>query len=172
MGSLGFENAYTLAMDKALADELGVKDRSRSCTRCAAAFHRRRLRIFRTAGVESAARDLWSNVPRAAADAAGIHVCRCRSARRRCHCRLTPATAACAIRTRGSPTDNAIPPYDAIILVSPKRANDAALYRLFDRLLDAISSTPMREANRRSARMRRNAGERCTLVMGADRAGE
>ena len=48
-------------------------------------------------------------------------------------------------------TDNrqAIPPYDAIILVSPKRANDAALLSAVRPLLDAINIERMREANRK-----------------------
>ena len=44
---------------------------------------------------------------------------------------------------------HAIPPYDAIVMVSPKRANDAALLNAVRPLLDAISIKLMREANQK-----------------------
>ena len=43
---------------------------------------------------------------------------------------------------------NAIPPYDAILLVSPRRANDQPFLDAL-RLVDAIDVATMREANRR-----------------------
>jgi osmoprotectant transport system permease protein len=42
---------------------------------------------------------------------------------------------------------HAIPPYDAIVLLAPKRANDQAL----SRLLGKIDISAMREANLRAA---------------------
>jgi osmoprotectant transport system permease protein len=44
-----------------------------------------------------------------------------------------------------------IPPYDAILLVSPKRANDQALLAALAPLVDAISVAAMREANLRAS---------------------
>jgi len=44
-----------------------------------------------------------------------------------------------------------IPPYDAILLLSPRRANDGALIAALMPLLDAIPVTLMREANARAA---------------------
>ena len=46
---------------------------------------------------------------------------------------------------------NAIPPYDAIILISPKRANDAALIEAVKPLVGKINVELMREANARAA---------------------
>jgi osmoprotectant transport system permease protein len=45
---------------------------------------------------------------------------------------------------------NAIPPYDAIILISPKRANDTALIEAVKPLIGKISVELMREANLRA----------------------
>ncbi len=43
-----------------------------------------------------------------------------------------------------------IPPYDAVLLVSPKRAGDAALLAALKPLTGAIDVTLMREANLRA----------------------
>ena len=45
----------------------------------------------------------------------------------------------------------AIPPYDAIVLIAPKRAQDQALRSALQPLLDRISIADMREANLRAA---------------------
>ena len=47
---------------------------------------------------------------------------------------------------------NAIPPYDAILLVSPRRANDAALLDALRPLVGAIDVSLMRAANLRASR--------------------
>jgi osmoprotectant transport system permease protein len=44
-----------------------------------------------------------------------------------------------------------IPPYDAIVLLSPKRASDEALIRALRPLIDGIDVNLMREANQRAA---------------------
>ena len=44
----------------------------------------------------------------------------------------------------------AIPPYDAIVLVAPKRANDRAMLDALRPLVGAIDVTLMREANLRA----------------------
>jgi osmoprotectant transport system permease protein len=46
----------------------------------------------------------------------------------------------------------ALPPYDAVLLLSPKRANDQSLRRALDPLIDAIDVELMREANLRADR--------------------
>jgi osmoprotectant transport system permease protein len=46
---------------------------------------------------------------------------------------------------------HAIPPYDAILLLSPRRANDAKLIAALKPLVDAIPVELMRAANRRAA---------------------
>jgi glycine betaine/choline ABC-type transport system substrate-binding protein len=45
----------------------------------------------------------------------------------------------------------AIPPYDAILLVSPRRANDAVFLEALRPLVGAIDVETMREANRRAS---------------------
>ena len=46
---------------------------------------------------------------------------------------------------------HAIPPYDAIVLLAPKRASDPALRSALAPLLDRIDISDMREANLRAA---------------------
>jgi osmoprotectant transport system permease protein len=46
---------------------------------------------------------------------------------------------------------HAIPPYDAIVLLAPKRASDFALRSALQPLLGAIDISSMREANLRAA---------------------
>jgi len=46
---------------------------------------------------------------------------------------------------------HAIPPYDAIVLLAPKRASDQALRAALQPLLGAIDISTMREANLRAA---------------------
>jgi osmoprotectant transport system permease protein len=45
----------------------------------------------------------------------------------------------------------AIPPYDAMVLLAPKRANDEALRKVLSPLLGKIDIATMREANLRAA---------------------
>jgi osmoprotectant transport system permease protein len=46
---------------------------------------------------------------------------------------------------------HAIPPYDAILLLSPGRAHDEKLVEVLNRLIGAIPVDLMREANARAA---------------------
>ena len=46
---------------------------------------------------------------------------------------------------------HAIPPYDAIVLISPKRADDQTLRAALTPLLDRIDIATMREANLRAS---------------------
>jgi osmoprotectant transport system permease protein len=48
-------------------------------------------------------------------------------------------------------TKHAIPPYDAIVLLAPKRADDQALRSALQPLLGKIDIAVMREANLRAA---------------------
>ena len=83
LGELGFENAYALVMPRKRAEALGIHSHRRSRLACGDAVDRRRLRILLAAGMGRAAKGLWAVVPRAAADAAGLHVCRGRLRRGR-----------------------------------------------------------------------------------------
>jgi osmoprotectant transport system permease protein len=150
LGSLGFENAYTLAMNKGRADELGVKtdgDLARVAARLSIAgdyefFGRPEWKALReTYGLTfRAQRQMQPEFMYAAAAARDVDVIAgYTSDGRMAQFNLVTLT------------DNrqAIPPYDAIILVSPKRANDAALLSAVRPLLDAINIERMREANRK-----------------------
>ena len=46
---------------------------------------------------------------------------------------------------------HAIPPYDAVLLISPQRINDEALLAALQPLVDAIDVTMMRGANLRAS---------------------
>jgi osmoprotectant transport system permease protein len=46
---------------------------------------------------------------------------------------------------------HAIPPYDAVLLIAPKRADDAAFIDALRPLLDAINVATMRDANARAS---------------------
>jgi osmoprotectant transport system permease protein len=46
---------------------------------------------------------------------------------------------------------HAIPPYDAMVLIAPKRAGDGALQAALSPLLGKIEISAMREANLRAA---------------------
>jgi osmoprotectant transport system permease protein len=48
-------------------------------------------------------------------------------------------------------TKHAIPPYDAIVLIAPKRAGDQALRAALQPLLGRVDISDMREANLRAA---------------------
>ena len=64
---------------------------------------------------------------------------------------------------------HAIPPYDAIVLLAPKRADDEALRKALAPLLGRIDIATMREANLRAARQRRGvAGCGGAVAVGED----
>ncbi len=46
---------------------------------------------------------------------------------------------------------HAIPPYDAVLLLAPRRAHDAALHEVLKPLLERIDIATMREANLRAS---------------------
>ena len=66
LGSLGFENAYALAMPRKKAEALGIKSIARSRPLRVADDDRRRLRVLRPAGMEGDPAGLWPALPRAA----------------------------------------------------------------------------------------------------------
>jgi osmoprotectant transport system permease protein len=150
LGGLGFENAYTLAMTKTRADELGVR------TVTDLARHAPQLSI--AGDYEFFGRPEW----KALREAYGLTF---RAQRQMQPEFMYPAVASREVDVISAYTSDgrvaqyklqtiedvkhAIPPYDAIVLVSPKRANDAALITAIKPLLDAINVETMREANRR-----------------------
>ncbi len=101
--------------------------------------------------MDGGAQRLRPDVPRAAADAAGLHVCRRGSGEVDVIVGYTSdgLIAQYDLVTLADPKQ-AIPPYDAILLLSPRRADDAALKAALQPLLGKIDIATMREANLRA----------------------
>jgi osmoprotectant transport system permease protein len=150
LGGLGFENAYALALTNKRAAELGVK----SLTDLA-----RRAPSLSIAGdYEFFGRPEW----KAVRDTYGLAF---RQQRQMQAEFMYPAAAAGEVDVIAAYTSDgriaqydltvlddprhAIPPYDAILLVSPKHAGDAALAKALRPLAGSISVEAMRAANRR-----------------------
>jgi osmoprotectant transport system permease protein len=151
-GALGFENSYALAMKRGEAERLGIR------TLADLARHAPQLTI--AGDYEFLSRPEWAAIrksyglnfkaertmqPEFMYPAAGHEV---------------DVISAYTSDGRISQFDlvvlddpkNVIPPYDAVLLVSPKRADDTALLATLKPLTDAIDVTLMREANLRSNR--------------------
>jgi osmoprotectant transport system permease protein len=148
LGSLGFENAYTLAMRREEADKLGVKSLDDL------AAHAGQLTLG--ADLEFLSRPEWAAVR----DAYGLKF------RRQAEYQPTfmyraltsgQADVISAFSSDGriaaddlvvlSDPRHALPPYDAVVLVSPGRAGDARLIGALKPLLGKISVDAMRAAN-------------------------
>ena len=153
LGGLGFENAYTLAMPKARAAALGI----RSLADLAG-----RAQTLSIAGdYEFFARPEWASIR----SAYGLNFREQRTMQPEF---MYPAAAHGEVDVIAGYTSDgritqydlmtlddpkaAIPPYDAILLVSPRRTDDAALREALRPLIDAIDVTRMREANLRTSR--------------------
>lgn len=152
VGALGFENAYALAMARPRAQAAGI----RSIADLAQAAPRWTI----AADYEFFARPEW----RALRDAYGLAFARRREMQAEF---MYPALgngevdviAAYSSDGRIAQHDlvvlddpkHAIPPYDAILLVSPRRAGDARLLATLAPLIGAIDVDTMREANLRAA---------------------
>jgi osmoprotectant transport system substrate-binding protein/osmoprotectant transport system permease protein len=153
LGELGFENAYALAMARQRAEALGIH------TIADLAGHSRNLSI--AGDFEFFARPEWESIRKAY----GL------SFRERRQMQSTFMYSAVAdgevdvisaytsdgriaqydLTVLGDPK-RAIPPYDAILLISPQRANDKALREALRPLVNAIDVTLMRAANLRASR--------------------
>ena len=150
VGALGFENAYALAMRRSRAEALGIRsldDLARAASGLSIA-----------ADYEFFARPEWA----ALRAAYGLNM---REQRQMQPEFMYPAVAAGEIDVIAAYTSDgriaqndlvvledpqhAIPPYDAILLVSPQRASDRAILDALGPLVGRIDVTRMREANRR-----------------------
>mgnify|MGYP001167472511 CR=1 FL=1 len=151
-GGLGFENAYALAVTRRRAGELGIGS---------LADLARHAPAFSIAGdYEFFGRPEWT----ALREAYGLAF---RQQRQMQAEFMYPAAAAGEVDVIAAYTSDgrvdqhglqvlddprqAIPPYDAILLISPKRRNDSAFLEALRPLMDAISVEAMREANRRAS---------------------
>jgi osmoprotectant transport system permease protein len=151
LGGLGFENAYALAATRKRATQLGI--------RSLADLPRHAPTLSIAGDYEFFGRPEW----KAIRDTYGLAF---RQQRQMQAEFMYPAVAAGEIDIISAYTSDgriaqfglqvlddpkrAIPPYDAILLVSPKRANDKAFLDALRPLVDAINVDTIREANRRA----------------------
>src|ERR1051326_158048 len=151
LGALGFENAYALAMTRVRAQALGI--------RSIADLTARASNLTIASDYEFFARPEWAAIRRAY----GLTFARERQMQPEF---MYPAVAAGEVDVISAYTrdgrvnqhdlivladpKHAIPPYDAILLIAPARANDSALVDTLSPLIGAIDVTLMREANLRA----------------------
>jgi osmoprotectant transport system permease protein len=154
VGPLGFENAYALAMKRSEAERLGIR------TLADLAAYAPQLTI--AGDYEFFGRPEWTAIR----DAYGLNF----KAERAMQAEFMYPAAGNEVDVISAYTSDGriaqydlvvlddpkgvIPPYDAVLLVSPKRADDAALLTALKPLIDAIDVALMREAN-----LRANQGE-------------
>ncbi len=150
IGPLGFENAYALAMKRDEAARLGIKSLADL------AAHAPQLTI--AGDYEFFSRPEWA----AMRDAYGLNF----KAERAMQAEFMYPAAGNEVDVISAYTSDGriaqydlvvlddpkgvIPPYDAVLLVSPKRASDAALSAALKPLVNAIDVTQMRQANLRA----------------------
>ena len=152
LGGLGFENAYALAMTRKKAQALGI--------RSIADFSRYAGALTIAGDYEFFARPEWT----ALRNAYGLSF---RAQRQMQPEFMYKAAAGGEVDVISAYTSDgqlaaydlivlddprhAVPPYDAVLLLSPKRAKDERLIAALTPLLDAIPVTLMRAANARAA---------------------
>jgi osmoprotectant transport system permease protein len=151
-GELGFENAYALVMPKKRAEALGVRSVADLAARAPA--------MSIAADYEFFSRPEW----KALRDAYGLNF---KTQRQMQPDFMYAAVASGEVDVIAGYTSdgliakydlvalgdpkNAIPPYDAIVLMAPKRAGDQVLRAALQPLLGHIDIAVMREANLRAA---------------------
>jgi osmoprotectant transport system permease protein len=148
LGSLGFENAYALAMRRDRAEALGIR------TMADLAAHAPGLRIG--ADYEFLSRPEW----RALRETYGLNFREQRQFQSTFMYRAVASNDVDVISAFSSDgriaaydlvvledPQQAILPYDAILMLSPQRASDASLRRALQPLVGAIPIDLMREAN-------------------------
>src|SRR6185369_11426049 len=152
LGGLGFENAYALAMPKRRAEALGI--------RSLADLAGRAQNLSIAGDYEFFGRPEWDAVRKAY----GINF---REQRQMQPEFMYAAAAHGEVDVIAGYTSDgriaeldlavlddprhAIPPYDAVLLISPRRTSDAALLSALKPLIDAIDVTMMRGANLRAS---------------------
>ena len=150
-GALGFENAYALAMKRSEAERLGIR------TLADLAAHAPQLTI--AGDYEFFSRPEWAAIR----NAYGLSF----KADRAMQAEFMYPAAGNEVDVISAYTSDGriaqydlvvlddpkgvIPPYDAVLLVSPKRSGDAALLTALRPLTGAIDVTLMREANLRAS---------------------
>jgi osmoprotectant transport system permease protein len=152
LGELGFENAYALVMPKQRAEALGIRSIEDL------ASHAPAMSI--AADYEFFSRPEWESLRK-------VYGLKFRAQRQMQPDFMYAAVASGEVDVIAGytsdgliakydlvtldDTKHAIPPYDAIVLIAPKRAGDLALQSALQPLLGRIDISDMREANLRAA---------------------
>jgi osmoprotectant transport system permease protein len=152
LGELGFENAYALVMPRKRAEALGIRSIADLASHAAT--------MSMAADYEFFARPEWAGLQKA-------YGLKFRAQRQMQPDFMYAAVASGEVDIIAGYTSDgliakydlvvlddgrhAIPPYDAIMLLAPKRADDQALKAALLPLLGKIDITDMREANLRAA---------------------
>ncbi len=152
LGPLGFENAYSLAMPHTRAEKLGIRSIADLATHASELsiagdyefFERPEWKVIRDAyGLHfREQRTMQSDFMYQAANAGDVDVVSAYTSDGR--------IAQYDLAVLDDPK-HAIPPYDAILLLSPKRANDERLIAALRPLINTIPVALMREANLRAS---------------------
>jgi osmoprotectant transport system permease protein len=152
LGELGFENAYALVMPRKRAEALGIRSIADLASRAGTMSIAGDYEFFSRpewAGLQKAyglsfraQRQMQPDFMYAAVASGEVDV-------------IAGYTSDGLIAKYGllvlDDTKHAIPPYDAIVLISPKRAEDQALRAALTPLLGRIDIATMREANLRAS---------------------
>ena len=152
LGELGFENAYALAMPRKRAEALGIRSIADLAAHAGA--------MSMAADYEFFSRPEWAGLQKA-------YRLKFRTQRQMQPDFMYAAVASGEVDAIAGYTSDgliakydlvvlddpghAIPPYDAIVLIAPKRAADQALRAALQPLLGKIDIAAMREANLRAA---------------------
>jgi osmoprotectant transport system permease protein len=152
LGDLGFENAYALAMPRKRAEELGIHSIDDLVARAGSLSIAGDYEFFsrpewasvqKTYGLSfREQRQMQSNFMYAAVASGEVDVIAAYTS--------DGLIAKYDLVTLDDPKQ-AIPPYDAVVLLAPDRADDQALRAALKPLLGAIDITTMREANLRAS---------------------
>ncbi|MEH2540587.1 ABC transporter permease/substrate-binding protein [Bradyrhizobium sp. AZCC 1699] len=152
LGELGFENAYALVMPRKRAEQLGIRTVADLASRAANMsiagdyefFSRPEWAALRRAYGLSfrGQRQMQPDFMYAAVASGEVDVIAGYTS--------DGLIAKYDLVTLGDPR-HAIPPYDAIVLLAPKRTNDEALRKSLTELLGKIDIATMREANLRAS---------------------
>jgi osmoprotectant transport system permease protein len=152
LGELGFENAYALVMPRKRAEALGVKSIADLATHAGTMSMAADYEFFSRpewAGLQKAygltfraQRQMQPDFMYAAAASGEVDVIAGYTS--------DGLIAKYDLVVLGDPR-HAIPPYDAIVLLAPKRAGDEALRKALAPLIGKIDIATMREANLRAA---------------------
>jgi osmoprotectant transport system permease protein len=148
LAPLGFENAYALAMRRDTAERLGIRTLADLAAKGLGPDHGRRPGVLLASRMEERRERLWPALQGQAPVPADLHVPRLGSGEADVISAFSSdgRIAADDLVLLGDPK-GALPPYDAVILISPKRAGDKRLIEALAPLAGSIDVKTMQAAN-------------------------